>query len=161
MFMQTTSMPYSSLGLTGLGIRLLQDVGAHRKKSTPPTVAGELWKRAFWILNYIDLSLSLNLGRPRAMTSDEWVRTMFTGWNHKHIFSYDAEFPIECDDEYWEQSGELAFKQPLGKLCQLSYWIHMLKLVGILETVQRATVIIICALLKSLLKIVDSELRAS
>ncbi|KAJ3883882.1 fungal-specific transcription factor domain-containing protein [Lentinula edodes] len=123
MFMQTTSMPYSSLGLTGLGIRLLQDVGAHRKKSTPPTVAGELWKRAFWILNYIDLSLSINLGRPRAMTSDD----------------YDAEFPIECDDEYWEQSGELAFKQPLGKLCQLSYWIHMLKLVGILETVQRAT----------------------
>ncbi|KAJ3923514.1 fungal-specific transcription factor domain-containing protein [Lentinula edodes] len=123
MFMQTTSMPYSSLGLTGLGIRLLQDVGAHRKKSTPPTVAGELWKRAFWILNYIDLSLSINLGRPRAMTSDD----------------YDAEFPIECDDEYWEQSGELAFKQPLGKFCQLSYWIHMLKLVGILETVQRAT----------------------
>ncbi|GAV99056.1 hypothetical protein LENED_000486 [Lentinula edodes] len=123
MFMQTTSMPYSSLGLTGLGIRLLQDVGAHRKKSAPPTVAGELWKRAFWILNYIDLSLSINLGRPRAMTSDD----------------YDAEFPIECDDEYWEQSGELAFKQPLGKFCQLSYWIHMLKLVGILETVQRAT----------------------
>ncbi|KAJ3724189.1 fungal-specific transcription factor domain-containing protein [Lentinula guzmanii] len=122
MFMYTTSMPYPSLVLTALGIRLLQDVGAHRKKNSPPTASRELWKRAFWILNYIDLSFSVNIGRPRSMTSDD----------------YDVEFPIECDDEFWEQPDELAFKQPPGKLCQLTYWIHMLKLVSILESVQRA-----------------------
>ncbi|KAJ3998245.1 fungal-specific transcription factor domain-containing protein [Lentinula boryana] len=122
MFMYTTSMPYPSLVLTALGIRLLQDVGAHRKKNSPPTASRELWKRAFWILNFIDLSFSVNIGTPRSMTSDD----------------YDVEFPIECDDEFWEQPDELAFKQPPGKLCQLTYWIHMLKLASILESVQRA-----------------------
>ena len=36
--------------LIGVGIRLCQDVGAHRQKTygPKPTVIGELWKRVFW-----------------------------------------------------------------------------------------------------------------
>ncbi|KAJ3976273.1 fungal-specific transcription factor domain-containing protein, partial [Lentinula raphanica] len=117
LFMQTTSIPYPSVTLTGLGIRLLQDVGAHRRKNSPPTVSRELWKRAFWILNFIDISFSVNIGSPRAMSSDD----------------YDVEFPIECDDDTWEQPDDLAFKQPPGRLCQLAYWLQLLKLISILE----------------------------
>ncbi|KAF9071113.1 fungal-specific transcription factor domain-containing protein [Rhodocollybia butyracea] len=122
MFMQTTTMPHSGWVICGIGMRMLQDVGAHRKKSGPPTVLGELWKRAFWFVNYIDISMSMIVGRPRAISSDD----------------YDTEFPVECDDEYWEQPGDLAFKQPSGKHCKVSYWIHTLKLLHVLEQVQRA-----------------------
>lgn len=75
MFMQTTSMPWPGWILTGLGLRLLQDLGAHRKNDSPPSVSGELWKRAFWTINYIDLLLALNVGRPRETTPDERVLT--------------------------------------------------------------------------------------
>ncbi|KAE9409507.1 hypothetical protein BT96DRAFT_872143 [Gymnopus androsaceus JB14] len=122
MFMQSTSTPYSGWVLAGLGIRLLQDVGAHRKQASPPSMSRELWKRAFWILVYMDSAWSVNMGRPRAITSD----------------NYDVEFPVEVDDVYWEQPGELAFKQPPGKPCQLAYWIQILKLISILESLQRA-----------------------
>ncbi|KAE9408600.1 hypothetical protein BT96DRAFT_985479 [Gymnopus androsaceus JB14] len=118
-FMQTTSVPYSSWILIGLGIRLLQDVGAHRKKSSPPSVSSELWKRVFWILRFLDLSQSIDMGRPRATTSDD----------------YDVEFPLEVDDEYWELPGELAFKQPPGKPCRYSYSLHVFKLVPIMESI--------------------------
>ncbi|KAE9401311.1 hypothetical protein BT96DRAFT_992196 [Gymnopus androsaceus JB14] len=69
MFMQTTSTPWPGWVLTGL-------------------VSGELWKRAFWTINYIDLSLALYVGRPRVVTPDD----------------YDVDFPEEVDDEYWEQA---------------------------------------------------------
>ncbi|KAJ3828383.1 fungal-specific transcription factor domain-containing protein [Lentinula raphanica] len=122
LFMHNTSIPYTSLTLTGLGIRLLQDMGIHRRKNTPPTVARELWKRAFWILNYLDLAFSITIGSPRAMSPED----------------YDVEFFIECDDEFWEQPDDLAFKQPSGQLCQLTYSIQMLKLISILERVPHA-----------------------
>ncbi|KAE9393065.1 hypothetical protein BT96DRAFT_863734 [Gymnopus androsaceus JB14] len=118
-FMQTTSMPYSSWVLIGLGIRLLQDAGAHRKRSSPPSVSSELWKRVFWIIHFLDLSYSIDMGRPRATTSDD----------------YDVEFPLEVDDEYWALPGELAFKQPPGKPCRSNYLIHVFKLVPILESI--------------------------
>jgi hypothetical protein len=36
--------------MVGVGLRLAQDVGAHRRRSpnARPTVEDELWKRAFW-----------------------------------------------------------------------------------------------------------------
>lgn len=39
--------------MIGLGLRLAQDVGAHRKKmySSTPCVKDELWKRAFWYVS--------------------------------------------------------------------------------------------------------------
>ncbi|KAE9401870.1 hypothetical protein BT96DRAFT_991699 [Gymnopus androsaceus JB14] len=107
MFMKGTSTPYPSWVLTGLGIRLLQDSFGNAPSGS---------------LSIMDLAWSVNMGRPRAITSD----------------NYDVEFPVEVDDEYWEQPGELAFKQPPGEPSQLAYWIQMLKLVRILESLQRA-----------------------
>ena len=51
-FLQGSSAPQASWTLIGVGIRMAQDVGAHRKKvyNAKPTVEEELWKRAFWLV---------------------------------------------------------------------------------------------------------------
>ncbi|KAE9391093.1 hypothetical protein BT96DRAFT_925475 [Gymnopus androsaceus JB14] len=80
----------------------IQYMGLHRKKKRRPglerssakrTVQSELCTRVFWVLlNFGELSpgsfnvLILAFGRPRATTSDD----------------FDLEFPIECDEIYWE-----------------------------------------------------------
>ena len=50
MFLHGSSTPQASWTVIGVGIRLAQDVGAHRKKVYNParTVEEELWKRAVW-----------------------------------------------------------------------------------------------------------------
>lgn len=49
------------------------------------------------------------------------------------LCSFDVEFPIECDDEYWEpEDPEQAFKQPSGKPCKITAFIYSLKLGQIL-----------------------------
>ncbi len=77
--------------MVGIGIRLAQDVGAHRKKvyNTPHSVETELWKRAFWyilkislrgliidripdrVLVALDKVSSAALGRPCAIHDEE------------------------------------------------------------------------------------------
>jgi hypothetical protein len=59
------SMPAPCWTLIGLGIRLAQDVGAHRAKraGAQPTVESELWKRAFWVIVCMDRTCSSALGR--------------------------------------------------------------------------------------------------
>ena len=49
-FLAGSNTPQGSWTVIGLGIRMAQDIGIHRKKmySTKPTVIDELWKRAFW-----------------------------------------------------------------------------------------------------------------
>lgn len=49
-FLQGSSAPQSCWTMVGIGIRLAQDVGAHRRKvhQRALTVEDELWKRAFW-----------------------------------------------------------------------------------------------------------------
>ena len=49
-FLQTSSSPQSSWTLAGIGLRMAQDVGAHRRKvyNVATSVESELWKRAFW-----------------------------------------------------------------------------------------------------------------
>jgi len=78
--------------MVGIGIRLAQDVGAHRRKTGRDslTVEGELWKRAFWyislslttfslfirrfrVLVCMDRSISAALGRPCAIQDEECV----------------------------------------------------------------------------------------
>lgn len=45
------------------------------------------------------------------------------------VLSYDVDFPIECDDEYWENADPaLTFKQPPGKPSQVSAFNHMIKI---------------------------------
>ena len=59
----------------GIGLRLIQDVGTHRKKvyESTPTVSGELWKRVFWCLVYLDRVSSITLGRSPALHDEEWA----------------------------------------------------------------------------------------
>lgn len=49
-FLQGSSAPQACWTMVGIGIRLSQDVGAHRRKKRDNTVTAEeeMWKRAFW-----------------------------------------------------------------------------------------------------------------
>lgn len=90
MFLHGSATPQASWTVIGIGIRMAQDVGAHRKKTytTRRTVDEELWKRAFWqvsnrylcdcrscwdcrcLLAY-DRFVSSALGRPCAIHDEE------------------------------------------------------------------------------------------
>ncbi|KAE9400224.1 hypothetical protein BT96DRAFT_919621 [Gymnopus androsaceus JB14] len=120
-FMGTTTTPEVSWILIGVAVRLLQDVGAHRKqRNSQPTVETESWKRAFWVMYTMDILTSTFLGRPRSMSQGD----------------FDVDLPLECDDEYWEQTDpELAFQQPPGQPSTMSYWICFMKLMNIMESV--------------------------
>ncbi|KAF9021193.1 hypothetical protein BDZ89DRAFT_1019740 [Hymenopellis radicata] len=114
-FLAGSSAPQASWTMVGVGIRLAQDVGAHRRKrdSASDTVESELWKRAFWILVIMDRASSSALGRPCAILDED----------------IDIDFPAECDDEYWEHPDpEQAFKQPPGKPSYIAYFNTYLRL---------------------------------
>lgn len=118
-FLQGCSSPQACWTLVGVGIRLAQDVGAHRRKvyGNKLTIEDELWKRAFWLLVVLDRSMSSSLGRPCAIQEED----------------FDLDLPTECDDEYWvHPDPEQAFKQPAGKPSVMSYFICFLKLNQIL-----------------------------
>ncbi|KAI0360881.1 hypothetical protein OH77DRAFT_1418916 [Trametes cingulata] len=94
--------PHNCWALVGLGLRTIQDVGAHRQKTyaTKDKIEAEQWKRAFWVLIVYDRMVSFNLGRPCALQDED----------------FDVEPVVECDDEYWDLGDkESPFKQPPGK----------------------------------------------
>ncbi|KAH9917920.1 fungal-specific transcription factor domain-containing protein [Epithele typhae] len=103
-----THSPQSGWNIIGLGIRLAQDVGCHRKKmyKPNPSVEDELWKRAFWCLLAFDRMGSFGLGRPAAI----------------HDEDFDTEPLLEVDDEYWlNDDPGLCFKQPEGKPSRVAF----------------------------------------
>ncbi|KAJ7587342.1 fungal-specific transcription factor domain-containing protein [Mycena floridula] len=119
MFLQCTSAPQACWTMIGIGIRLAQDVGAHRRKNrqTPMTIDDELWKRAWWVLVCLDRNSSSAMGRPCAIQDED----------------FDLDLPIECDDEYWEHPDPaLAFKQPPGQPSRIAYFILSIKLMKLL-----------------------------
>ncbi|KAJ7255797.1 fungal-specific transcription factor domain-containing protein [Mycena haematopus] len=104
--------------LVGFGIRMAQEIGAHRHQLPPHTVEAELLRRAFWLLVSYDRLISLAFGRPCAMQY------------------YDMQMPTECDDEYWEHEDPAqAFRQPLGKPSQVAFFNSYLRLSNILASV--------------------------
>ncbi|KAI0035390.1 fungal-specific transcription factor domain-containing protein, partial [Vararia minispora EC-137] len=114
-FLQGCSAPQVCWTLCGVGIRLAQDVGAHRRKvySSRRKVEDELWRRAFWVLVTIDRSMSASLGRPCAIQEED----------------FDLDYPAECDDEYWEHPDpNQAFKQPAGKPSTVSFFLAHIRL---------------------------------
>ncbi|KAJ3710220.1 fungal-specific transcription factor domain-containing protein [Lentinula raphanica] len=120
MFMSSTTTPEACWVIISTGIRLLQDVGAHRRQvtNTKPSVETESWKRVFWLLYSVDILTSTLLGRPRAMSQNDC----------------DADLPIDCDDDCWEQPDpHLVFQQPTGKPSSMAYWICFLKLMNIAD----------------------------
>ncbi|KAF8172539.1 fungal-specific transcription factor domain-containing protein [Mycena galopus ATCC 62051] len=109
--------PAACWTLIGIGIRLAQDVGAHRRREGPPTVETELWKRGFWVLVSYDRQVSMSLGRACAT-------------QHEDI---DVELPIECDDEFWvNEDSSLAFVQPAGKPSRVTFFNCYLRLNNIM-----------------------------
>ncbi|KDR68550.1 hypothetical protein GALMADRAFT_256803 [Galerina marginata CBS 339.88] len=118
-FLQGSSAPQSCWTLVGIGIRLAQDVGAHRRKLNNHTLTpeDEQWKRAFWVLVCMDRMVSSSLGRPCAI----------------HDEDFDLDLPVDCDDEYWENEDPAKrFKQPPGKPSLITAFILYLKLHQIL-----------------------------
>ncbi|KAJ7152994.1 fungal-specific transcription factor domain-containing protein [Mycena filopes] len=121
-YVQGSSAPDACWGLGGSGIRYAQEVGVHRRNRFSSKVLNESWKRVFWALICIDTLSSSFCGRPRATTSDD----------------YDLDYPVECDDEYWENPDPLlAFKQPPGKPAGAAFLVAFLKLVEILGMAQK------------------------
>ncbi|PPQ70674.1 hypothetical protein CVT26_014613 [Gymnopilus dilepis] len=114
-FLQGSSAPQSCWTLVGIGLRLAQDVGAHRRKVNNHTMTAEdeMWKRAFWVLVCMDRMVSSSLGRPCAIQDED----------------FDLDLPIDCDDEYWDNDvPELRFKQPIDKPSLISAFILYIKL---------------------------------
>ncbi|KAJ7096815.1 fungal-specific transcription factor domain-containing protein [Mycena epipterygia] len=101
--------------LIGIGIRMAQDVGAHRAHDGKrPTIESELWKRAFWVLICMDRQWSSALGRPCTT----------------HYEDFDVELPIEVDDEFADPS--CAFKQPAGKPSRITFFNCFIRLNNLL-----------------------------
>ncbi|KAF9022054.1 hypothetical protein BDZ89DRAFT_1137589 [Hymenopellis radicata] len=107
----------------GTAVRMAQEAGAHVNRSSIPNSRDELWKRVFWVLMFLDVSFATIIGRPSAI----------------HREDFDAQYPIDCDDEYWDHPDpRLNFRQPTNKPSSLTFFIQLLKLVEILSDVQAA-----------------------
>ncbi|KAJ7264499.1 fungal-specific transcription factor domain-containing protein [Mycena haematopus] len=101
-FLDRTSGSRAAWTIVGIGIRLAQDIGAHRMKlrRQPISPEEELEKRAYWTLVVFDAQLSAALGRSIAIQAHD----------------FDLDLPSPVDDEYWEASSRnAAFCQPPNK----------------------------------------------
>ncbi|KAJ2916770.1 hypothetical protein MD484_g3617, partial [Candolleomyces efflorescens] len=118
-----TSMPQASFHMVGLGLRLAQERGLHRRKGrVRPTVEELTETRTFWCLIATDRLVSSFLGRTAAL----------------HDEDIDCDYPVECDDEYWEtENPEDSFKQPAGKPPLGSFLTYHLKLCEIIGFMTR------------------------
>ncbi|KAJ7661660.1 hypothetical protein B0H17DRAFT_953534, partial [Mycena rosella] len=122
-----SSVPEPTWFLGGAALRSVQEVGSHRRNRHKDKMLNEQWKRAYCKLQLIciDTLSSAFCGRPRATCSDD----------------YDIDYPIECDDEYWETlNPDMAFKQPPGRPSALSFTVAYVKLIEIMGTAQKTIV---------------------
>ncbi|KAJ6541636.1 fungal-specific transcription factor domain-containing protein [Mycena capillaripes] len=122
LFIAGTSIPRPAWMLSGLGIRIAQEMGAHRRSryNTGSQREGELLKRAFWLLIASDTILNSVFGRPTVCVSED----------------YDVDMPTECDDEYWDEP--YYFQQPAGRPPLTAFITSYLKLMLIFNRVHRA-----------------------
>ncbi|KAJ6472353.1 fungal-specific transcription factor domain-containing protein, partial [Mycena vitilis] len=127
MFLDCTSSPRTCWTLVGFGMRLSQDVGAHRSRGNARVASfeQELEKRAAWVLFLFDAQISTALGRCISLQSHD----------------FDREMPLVVDDAYWDASPAsatptappLLFKQPPGVPSTVAYFNCMLQLNRILS----------------------------
>ncbi|GJE89798.1 Zn(II)2Cys6 transcription factor [Phanerochaete sordida] len=117
-YIATLALPHTNFSVVSHGLRLAQDLGAHRRMTygATPTLEGEQRKRAFWCLIAMDRGMCTVLGRPCSIQDED----------------FDIDYPIECDDEYWlADDPRDAFKQPAGKPSIVSHFIWHLKLLRV------------------------------
>ncbi|RPD52803.1 hypothetical protein L227DRAFT_439478 [Lentinus tigrinus ALCF2SS1-6] len=119
-YMNGTDAPYGTWTVIGVGLRMAQDVGVHRKKtySSTPTVDDELWRRAFWVLVAMDRMTSFGMGRPCAIQDED----------------FDVDPMTECDDEYWMPTDPTAraFEQPPGQPSKVAFANCLMRLLRVL-----------------------------
>ncbi|KAJ7617218.1 fungal-specific transcription factor domain-containing protein [Roridomyces roridus] len=122
LFVAQTPSPRACWVLSGVGIRIAQEIGAHRRGRylVGSRFDAELLRRAFWMLLSLDTILSSLLGRPPATRPED----------------FDVDLPIACDDEYWE--GTQPFQQPADKPSIAAYLPPYLELMMLFNRVQRA-----------------------
>ncbi|KAJ7766656.1 fungal-specific transcription factor domain-containing protein [Mycena metata] len=121
LFLAGTAVPPECWLLAGVGMRMAQQMGAHRRSrySVASKIEAELLRRVFWFLVSMDTILSSAFGRPAATTSED----------------YDVDLPMEVDDEYWDAPHN--FQQPTNKTAQATYATSYLKLMEIFNRAQR------------------------
>lgn len=105
----------------------------------------------------LDRLMGASFGRPCAIQEEEYVFGClgFPKRIHDSFASFDVDFPMEIDDEYWDNEHEpdKAFKQPAGKPSVISYFVSLIKLIQILAVALRTIVshapsILLCLILK-------------
>jgi hypothetical protein len=143
-FLDGFALPQGPWMVVGIGLRVMQDIGVHRRKLTgKKSVENELWKRCFWVLVIMDRTFSNLLGRSCAIQDEEYVLTRFSSRGNSPVcrHSFDIDLPLDCDDEYLEHPDpEKAFKQPVGVPSKMEYFISMIRLNQILAFSQRTLV---------------------
>lgn len=118
-YLLASSLPQAAWNVLGLALRFIQERGVHRRhgEGYKPTAADELWKRCFWCLVTFDRLCSSFVGRTCGIQDED----------------FDADPPIECDDEYWEcDDPEQNWKQPPGKPSKITAFNAQLRLCEIL-----------------------------
>ncbi|KAJ7027786.1 fungal-specific transcription factor domain-containing protein [Mycena alexandri] len=107
--------------LVGVGLRLGQDLGAHRAKNIglrSLTPEQELERRTYWALVLLDAQYCAALGRAIGIQAHD----------------FDLDPPVQCDDEYWEATTlNAAFRQPLAKPSLVDYFACQLTLNRVLS----------------------------
>ncbi|KAG2008320.1 nuclear protein [Coprinopsis cinerea AmutBmut pab1-1] len=124
MYFLGSSMNHTAWTLAGIGLRLAQDGGLHRRQRNKyrPNKEAELRKRAFWCLVAMDRTMSSLLGRPCALYGED----------------IDVDYPVECDDEYWEtEDPTQAFRQPPDRPSFMSAFLSYLGLCDIIGSMLR------------------------
>ncbi|KAJ6477879.1 fungal-specific transcription factor domain-containing protein, partial [Mycena vitilis] len=101
-FLHCTSNPRFAWAIVGFGLRLGEDIGAHRKSEPPISIAKELEKRAMWVLLVFDSQMGALLGRGRPIDERD----------------VDILLPCELEDEQTEE-GALEFFVKLITLYRL------------------------------------------
>lgn len=77
-FLDGFAPPQGPWTIVGIGLRVMQDVGVHRRTHTrKQTVENELWKRCFWVLVIMDRAFSNLLGRSCAIQDEEYAFIRF------------------------------------------------------------------------------------
>ncbi|KAF9010516.1 fungal-specific transcription factor domain-containing protein [Cyathus striatus] len=74
-YLHGTSFPHLAWNILGIGIRVAQERGVHRRKGPgyKPTLEDELWKRAFWCLLMLDRFMCSFLGRPMSIQEEDMI----------------------------------------------------------------------------------------
>ncbi|CUA68737.1 putative transcriptional regulatory protein C1683,13c [Schizosaccharomyces pombe 972h-] [Rhizoctonia solani] len=103
MYFCGSSATYGAWVMVGAAIRMMQDIGSHRRKAEH-TLESELHKRCFWAMLLLDRLHSVHFGRNGAIADSD----------------FDLDEVLEVDDELWSlEPGAPPPTQPPGLLPKL------------------------------------------